>query len=671
MDPTSDSGTLTASERPSLSDRVAPRHRLANTISGLAVLIVVGAAVWTIYGPALHFPFIFDDMGSIVEADTIRTLWPLSVPLSPAKNLSTSARPLVNLSLAVNYRLDGLDPAGYRVFGIATHVLTAGLLFGLLRCTLRMSRFHGAFERDAAWISLAVTLIWATHPLQTEAVVYVIQRTELMVALFYVATLYAALRWQQANNRARRNLWLAVAGTACAAGMACKEIMVSAPILVLIYDRTFISGSTREALRRSWPLYVTLSLSWIVLLYLTLNNPRSASAGFGIGISPVEWWLTQCKVLMVYLKLVVWPWPLVIHRQMPYLQNLGQAWMWVLPAALLIGLATVAIWRRLASGVAAAVFFFILAPTLVVPLFEVAAERRMYLPLAAAIAVVVAGIVRLIPQGRQRIALILVAAAGFSAACMVVSSHRVQAFRDSVTLWQDAVRHEPNNSTAHTFLGASLVDAGRVEEGLAHHRRALELKPDHWHAMVSLGAALTDQNRSDEALVWLSKAAAMQPDSAIARINLGVALARSRRLPEAIQQFKIALELNPHSAEAHNNLGLALAASGRTADAIEKYQQAIAMLPEYPTARYNLGIALLDLNRPDQAIAAFEWVVRHDPQHIDAWMNLATAYAMQNQIDKAVDSAERALQVARARGNTAVASRIESWLTPYRTKQAR
>ncbi len=166
--------------------------------------------------------------------------------------------------------------------------------------------------------------------------------------------------------------------------------MVTAPVVVLLFDRTFVSGSFRRALRNFWPLYAGLFLSWGLLLWLNFGAPRSMTAGFHLGVPAYAWWFTQAKVLLMYLRLAVWPWPLAIHYEMPYLKTFGEAWPWLVPVCALSIVTLVLVWKRRASGFAAAWVLIILSPTIVVPVItEVAAERRMYLPLAALIALLV------------------------------------------------------------------------------------------------------------------------------------------------------------------------------------------------------------------------------------------------------------------------------------------
>src|SRR4051794_31761364 len=380
---------------------------------GWAVAVILAFLIGAVYGPSINVPFVFDDRDTIMGNDSILKLWPLigrdePGPLNPQPEFPTSGRPVINLSFALNYYFGGFSPVGYHAVNIVIHFLSAMLVWAILTRTLRLPYFGERFEQSAGWLALAIAMLWALHPLQTEAVIYVTQRTELMMALCYLATLYCSIRYwavapeplanhdahRSAANSARagRGRWLAAAFFACVVGMASKEVMVSAPLMVLLYERTFVSGTLRNALRRSWPLYIALFSTWLLLLSLNISLPHSDATGFALKVSGLEWWMTQSKVFFLYMKLMVWPWPLLFHYHMPYLKTLGESWQYVVPL-LIIGLATLLLlWRNRPLGFLGTWMFAILSPTFVIPIVtEIAAERRMYLALLAPIVAFVMG----------------------------------------------------------------------------------------------------------------------------------------------------------------------------------------------------------------------------------------------------------------------------------------
>lgn len=257
-----------------------PQPAWVTAASVTAGLLLLGAVVWQVYGRAVNAPFVFDDRGAIVDNPSIVRLRPLfgdaegPGSLNAPKGFITAGRPLVNLSLAINYHFGGLNPTGYHLFSIVVHVASAMVLWGIVRRTLALDYFSGEFDRVAMPLSWTVALVWAVHPLQTDAVEYATQRTELMVGFFYLATLYASLRYFGAGTHGWRTAWLALSTLACLLGMPCKEVMVSAPLIVLLYERTFIAGSFRQAWRNSWPLYVGLLSTYGLLLALNYDGPR-------------------------------------------------------------------------------------------------------------------------------------------------------------------------------------------------------------------------------------------------------------------------------------------------------------------------------------------------------------------------------------------------------------
>ncbi len=570
--------------------------------------------------------------------------------MNPPPGLPTSGRPLVNMSLAMNYHWGHLDPQGYHVFNLIVHFLSSLMLWAIVRRTLELEYFGGRFNAVSNPIAFLAALLWAVHPLQTETVVYITQRTELLVGFFYLATLYGSLCFWDARSPGSRVGWLAVSTLACWAGMACKEVMVSAPLVVLVFERTFMAGTFRQAMRKSWPLYVGLFLGWAVLWALNADQPRADSAGFQLGVPAYAWWFTQAKVLWMYLRLSIWPWPLSIHYELPYLDSVAAAWPWLtLTAGLVIAVLLLA-WRRFALGFAGFWVLAILLPTLVVPIVtEVAAERRMYLPTAALVTVFVAAGYALCQRAvptltsatgrpsvhRRLIAIYSASMILLAAALSVVSAHRTRAFRDPVLLWQDAVATQPNDFVAYNNLSGALNDAGRWKEARIQAEEAMRLKPG---------------------------------DAKI-HYNLAMACAKSGDPEDAIAHYQEALKLRPNYAEASNNLGNVFLNAGQPAAAIPHYQRALEMNPELANAEANWGAALIRLGRSQEAIGHYERALRLQPDNAATYANLAKVYARTKQSAEAIAAAETALALARSTEQTALAAQIEGWLRAYRASK--
>src|SRR5215212_5081292 len=206
-------------------------------------LVLVAVAT---FSNSLWGPMLFDDQSAILLNPGITHLWPIADALAPPRSTVLESRPVVNLSFAINYALGGFSVRGYHVVNIAIHIACALLLFGIVRQTLALPKLRDRFGPDGAWLAVASAAIWMVHPLVTEPVNYITQRTELMMAMFYLATLYSAIR---AASSASAERWYGAAIVFCLLGMGSKESMATSPLVVILYDRIFLYDSFKDAAR--------------------------------------------------------------------------------------------------------------------------------------------------------------------------------------------------------------------------------------------------------------------------------------------------------------------------------------------------------------------------------------------------------------------------------------
>ena len=696
MSPPAPNGTSGSSARP------------ARTVLAGGLLVLAALAAWR---TSLSGAWVFDDFSAIVGNASIRHLWPVWDTWGPpASDLTVSGRPLLNFTLAVSHALSGSDVWGYHVVNLAIHLLAGLTLFGIVRrtlegsvgaqtcCALADRRSKSApLPSDALPIAFTVALVWTLHPLQTEAVTYIIQRAESLMGLFFLLTLYCFIRSLESP---RAGLWQAGAVAACLLGAATKEVIAVAPLLVLLYDRTFVAGTFREAWRRHRRLYLALLASWLVLAWLAagIGWSRGRTAGFGVGIAPQAYWLTQCGAVARYLWLAFWPHPLVGDYGTTLVRSVGP----VLPQALLLLLLAagtgVCLWRRPALGFLGAWFFAILAPTSIVPVAtQTMAEHRMYLPLAAVVAFAVTGAHRLV--GRRCLPAFLALAVGLG----WLTLRRNEVYRTEWSFWSDVAAKRPENARAYINLGNvavaegraadaivqyqtalrlqpylpetesnlcnALTAVGRLAEAVAHGEAALHLDPESPNAQVNLGNALMQLGHTAGAIAHYEAALRVQPDAADTQVNLGAALVKAGRLDDAIAHYEAALRIEPGRAEteyaladallrrgdgpaalghyaaavrlkpgfiaAHFALGNALAEAGRFGDAITEYQAIIRLDPRNIPARNNLGNALMALGRPDEAIAAYEDALQLQPDDPSVRENLRMARALREEARRA------------------------------------
>lgn len=549
------------------------------------------AAVALAFGNGLGAPFLFDDVAAVLTNPTIRELGSWAVLQPPADGGTTTGRPIVNLTFALNYALGGEAPRGYHVVNVLLHAATALLIAGLVRRTLVLRESPATAgdsenAKTAASTAWLAALLWALHPLQTESVTGVAQRTEGLGGFFVVATLYAFVRAATAQASSDMRRWQIAAVAACALGMGSKEIAVAAPLLALLYDRTFLAGTFAGAWRARRGVYLALLATTGIALALLAagGGSRGVAAGFGLGVSSWDYLLTQAQALVMYLRLAVWPHPLVLDYGRDVVSGPAAVW-WQGPLVLaLLGGTVWALVRRPRLGFLGAWFFVLLAPSSsFVPLVtQTMAEHRMYLPLLPLAVLAAWGFGRCASAGRTAAGIVAAAALGLT------SHARNELYLDPARIWQDTVAKRPNNPRAHNNLGWTLQQQGRHELADTAFARALALAPDYVSAHYNRGVAALQQGRLDAAATHLAEAVRLAPAHADAHLNLGIAFVRLRREADALPHFEATLRLRP-GADAHYNRGMALAGLGRAAEAESAWRAALQIEPNLAPAHFQLG----------------------------------------------------------------------------------
>lgn len=647
-------------------------------LAGAAIVLAALAA----YHNSFSGPFVFDDPSSIIENLTIRSPWSIPALLSPPAQATVAGRPLVNLSLALNYAVGENDVWGYHAVNLLIHLLAGLALFGVIRRTLRLRSWQalvgrvgakaGPLQSDATLLALAVALLWTVHPMQTESVSYIVQRTESLMGLFYLLTLYCFIR-SVANaefgmvnhkdtkaqsrdelsknsfvppclrdSRTSAGWWFALSFISCLLGMASKEVMVSAPVMVLLYDRTFLAGTFQEAWRRRQRLYLGLAATWLLLgcLVASVGGNRGGTSGMGSGATPGAYALTQFPAVVNYLWLSVWPHPLVFDYGAEWVKDAVD----VVPAALLvIGLVAgtlVALKRRPVIGFLGVWFFAILAPTSLIPgPRQTIAEHRMYLALAAIISLLVFGVYAW--GGRRTLVAWFALALGLG--WLTVS--RNEDYRTELSIWGDTAAKRPRNPWVQTNLGMALYDQGKAAESIRYFERSLKLGTDDAGPHNNLGLAMAKLGRLPEAVEQYETALRLRPTFAEAHNNLGLLLSEMNRPAEALSHLETAVRLKPGLATVHFNLGNTLAQIGRMEEAIARYEQAIWMNPKDAAAYTNMANVLVRIGRPSEGIQRYEMAARLDPNDALAQYNLGMVLAQIGRTSDAIVHFQEAVRL--------------------------
>jgi len=604
-----------------------------------AIIIATGIAVFL---NSFDGVFLYDDTKSIVKNPHIRKLWPLSEAMSlPLANsgATVSGRPILSLSFAINYALFGKEPWGYHLVNLVIHICAGLLLFGIVRRTLSLKQFQQRYGQQAIWPAVAVALLWLVHPIQSESVTYIVQRAESMMGMFFLLTLYCAVRGFQSN---RCLLWYSVSVLSCALGMGTKEVMVAAPMIILLYDYVFICGFFKVALQRRWGLYVTLAATWIIPVMQILLTREMISVDLQI-INPLKYALTQPGVILYYLKLSIWPSSLVMDYNWPTADSITD----IFPAGFVIlSMLVLTGWgliRRRWFGFVGAWFFFILAPSSsFVPTLQNAFAHRMYLSLASVITLIVLGgeyILSKTAAARLGKRIRQVAAAGAVLSIAVTFSYlcyeRNKDYHSGFVFWADNVKKMPESEVAHIMFGGELMKQGNLEAAKAQYEYVLRLNPYNADAHSNLGAIFMKEGDLGRSKAKLEEALRISPNHADAHYNFGNLLMQQGDLAEAKNHYEDALDINPNHSDVHNNLGTILMREGNLSGAKIQYEYALRIKPNYAEAHYNLGNILMQEGKPAEARARYEQVLVINPAYADAHNNLGVIFLRQGEIQQA------------------------------------
>ncbi|MDW7710844.1 MAG: tetratricopeptide repeat protein [Deferrisomatales bacterium] len=636
-----------------------PPTRYRPLLAALLV-VVVGALA---YSNTFHVPFVFDDEPSITENPLV---WGVERFLGTREGYDYNPRRFVGyLTFALNYDLGGFDVRGYHAVNLAIHLVSALLVYALLRLIFRTPYFRGQgsgaggqkvqFESQtsnldsnlaslASWrfeprtvVPLFAALLFVAHPVQTQAVTYVVQRLTSLCTLFYLLSvvLYVQARLRGGGAlpgdacvapMGRPWLWLAGSVLSAVLAMTTKEIAFTLPLAVMLYEVFFFRGPWK--LRLLWLLPILATLPVVPLSVLTAGESAgeilsdvSEAARVQTDIPRSHYLFTQFRVIVTYLRLLFLP----INQNLDYDYPIYTTFLtppvflsFLLLAALLL-LALFLWWRsRPASPrpltpdnrlIAFGLLWFFLTLSVessVIPIVDPIFEHRLYLPsfgafaaMSTALALLVAKLDRpSLCRGLTALAAVAVLALG------VATWQRNRLWQDPVALWQDTAAKAPGNARAHINLGAVLGEAGRMEEAIDALSEAVRLAPEHVESYANLGAALASVGRLQEAIPALFRAVAIEPDNPDALNNLGTALTNVGRLDEAAAALSEAIRLGPEQARAWYNLGRLHVLAGRSAEAVAALERAVALKPDYDNALVELAEALNHVGRFREAAAA-------------------------------------------------------------------
>ncbi|HLI85709.1 MAG TPA: tetratricopeptide repeat protein [Bryobacteraceae bacterium] len=550
----------------------ARKSRLVYLISAAAAVIVV----FSIYSPALHGPFVFDDNDL-----------PYALPsfYAPVAAWLRGPRPLLMLTYWVNNQISGGNTFSYHVANVLIHCLAGAFLFLILR---RLLEWAGIADGRREWFAGFGAAVFWLHPMQTEAVAYIAGRSDgLSVMLFLAAFASFVYRRNAAVSWAEVCVLFLLFGAA----LLSKEQAIVLPALFLLTDYWWNPGFSFEGIRRNWKLYVPLAAGALAgfIIFLPLLR-HGGNAGFGLkDFTWYQYFFTECRALFVYPAMLLLP--------------VGQSADWnfaisktIFDHGAIVGLIALVIlaalaWRhrrryRLASfGFFA--YLLLMAPTSsIVPIKDAVAERRLYLSMMALLLIALDFLWR----WKLTRTTLAVACCAIAVALAGATYARAGVWSSDLALWQDTVRSTPENWRAHFHLASAWYDAGRCDLAIEEYQAATQIQKPDYDLLVDWGLAYDCANQPEAALAKLRQAAALEKTAHVYS-QIGMVYGKHAQYPQALEALATAEKLDPNFATTYVYKGLVHLALNQPEAAVQDYQRALALDPTYKPALSGLAQA--------------------------------------------------------------------------------
>lgn len=598
-----------------------------------------------VYSNTFYVPFHFDDIYNIVDNPSIKDFQYFSDPskIQRFKPLYDALRMryIGYLTFAINYKLHGLNVTGYHVFNLAIHIVNAILIYFIVLLTLKTPYFSRMPTfNNAGLIALFPSLLFVSHPVQTQAVTYIVQRLASLATMFYLLSLvmYIKARLKHAIEAkvkffsATTSIFYLLSIFSAILAMKTKEIAFTLPVIISLYEFMFFKGDLKKRLLFLTPIVLTML---IIPLGLLETDKYAGDLLSGIGettrvettMSRLDYLFTQFRVIVTYIRLIFFPVNQNIDYDYPVFRSFFEPQVFLSFIFLLsiFGLGVYLFYCSKMRGfkdsesskfkletlnlklISFGIFWFFITLSVessIIPIMDVIFEHRLYLPSAGAFIALSASAYAIFNKfkGRHKATTILIASSLLILCALSIASYaRNNLWRNPIALWEDAVRKSPNKARGYNNLGFLYTQTGQNDKAIDVLRKAAELKKTY----------------------------------STAHHNLGLAYAKKGMIDEAIKELRLAVESDPSNALANYDLALAYIEKGQMENALQQLQNAIKFKPDYAEAYNNIGAIYLTMNLIDEAIENFETALRFKPDNAEAHFNAGSAYKAKGMHDKA------------------------------------
>lgn len=689
----------------------------------ILVGIVLAALTFAAYWPVMQSKFVnYDDPYYVTQnPHVLAGLTWNSLYWAFTARYSYNWHPLTWISHMVDCELFGLHPAGHHVTNLLLHILNTLLIFLLMR---RMTR--------TLWRSAFVAGLFALHPLHVESVAWIAERKDVLSTFFWALAIGAYVRYSEKPSRPRYSL----VAFFFVLGLMAKPMLVTLPFLLLLLDfwplsrvpttvrlagrvlrlreeaaeSRYSPASPTQLAAEKLPLLFLSAISCIITIWAQQDSIAPGTSipfVYRLCNAVVSYWRYLVKMVLPVNLVINYPYPRVFA-------------IWeLLGAAGLLLIVSLLAFRYMAKRpyLLTGWFWFIGTLVPVIGLVQVGiqsmADRYTYVPLVGLFIIVVWGGYDLVARLRARQAVIASFATIIALTCSLLTFIQANYWRNSVTLFQHALRVTPNNFVAEYNLAATLVDEGHLDAAREHLIKAAKIYPNAALPHSSLGQLFAWQGKLDEAIASYMKALRCDPNLVSAHLGLAAVLTEQGKLDDAKKHLNLVLQVAPNNSDAHDRLGLVLAKEANEEEALAQFSEAVRLNPASAALHAHAAMALERLNRPKEAVTQYRLALKLNPRMPSALNNLAwilasnpdpklrdgeeavrlahraceltdyrraimvgtlgAAYAEAGRFDEAVSAAQMAEKLARSAGNTALAEKnhkmIDMFLAGHRFRE--
>jgi len=645
---------------------------LSSKYTAIVIILIVSIGV---YLNTLSNEFVYDDKTLVLKNHWIRDVkyipeifltdtWAFKGEGSPLNFY----RPLMHIIYMIDYHIFGLKPWGFHLTNVLFHAgvsVLVFLIFSMLINQLRFLNLKPKISNQKSEIlspAFIAALLFAAHPIHTEAVTCVAGIGDPSFTLFYLLSFYLYIypvrdkyiNGIKADGKWGKKIILSVFFFFLAT--LCKEPALTLPLLLLAYDYS-ISKTSPHTLQFTLPGIIKRYLPYLIASGAYFILRTYAIGGFAplkrhAQLSNYEYVINIFPLFIQYLEKLILPVNLnafhVFHPVSSILQ-----WKGIIALILTLGFIFIVYIFRKHKVVFLSLLWIVipLLPVLYIPALgeNTFTERYLYLSSVGFVVLVSLTIERIsqLKALRHRVNFVIVSMliilTGLYSAGTIKRNY---IWRDNYSLWTDTVEKSPGGYIPHNNLGSANFEQQRFEDAIKEYMIAIKLKPDYPDPHFNLALIYSRQKKFDEAIKEYMIALSLRPNETETHNNLGNVYFEQQRFEDAIKEYMIAIKLKPDYPDPHFNLALIYSRQKKFDEAIKEYMITIKLKPDSPKPHNDIGNIYAEYGRFDEAIREYLIALRLNPEDAETHNNIANAYMEKGEIDKAFEHYEIALKLS-------------------------